>query len=253
MGSNVVTEQPSNVEPSGKALPWVADNDLLLAGHDATQVAAMEEALILVDDDDHQIGTASKRACHAGDGVRHRAFSVVLFNERRLLLVQRRASSKITFPGVWANSCCSHPLDNERERVAVGDLGVRRAAVRRLGHELGINGSALTEESIRPVTRFEYVARMNEEWSEHELVHVLMVRGNFELHPNRDEIDDIRWVSQEELDSMAAAEPLGEVVIAPWFELMRVHLLGTIWAYANGSEPRPDSQIHRFGEDGSVG
>lgn len=62
------------------------------------------------------VGSSSKAECHKFNqpgqpaGQLHRAFSVFLFNERGQLLLQQRARHKITFPGVWTNTCCSHPL-----------------------------------------------------------------------------------------------------------------------------------------------
>ena len=52
------------------------------------------------------------------------------------LLLQQRSRQKITFPEMFTNTCCSHPLYREEERG--GEEGVRRAAQRKLLHELGI-------------------------------------------------------------------------------------------------------------------
>ena len=70
---------------------------------------------ILVDDQDNITGSRSKYDAHRFNrtqprGLLHRAFSVFLFNEDNQLLLQQRARSKITFPGVWTNTCCSHQL-----------------------------------------------------------------------------------------------------------------------------------------------
>lgn len=74
-----------------------------------------KDECILVDDNDLIIGHDSKYNSHRFDeknptGILHRAFSVFLFNEEGNLLLQRRAADKITFPSVWTNTCCSHPL-----------------------------------------------------------------------------------------------------------------------------------------------
>ncbi len=71
-------------------------------------------------------------------GMLHRAFSVFLFNKEGKLLLQQRADEKITFPGYYTNTCCSHPLATPDERDETGHIGVRRAAQRKLAHELGI-------------------------------------------------------------------------------------------------------------------
>jgi isopentenyl-diphosphate Delta-isomerase len=100
------------------------------------------ENCILVDENDKNIGFASKRDCHElkNNGLRlHRAFSVFLFNNNGEMLLQKRSNNKITFPNLYSNACCSHPLDNiENEREETNAIGVKRAAQRRLNYELGI-------------------------------------------------------------------------------------------------------------------
>jgi isopentenyl-diphosphate delta-isomerase len=71
-------------------------------------------------------------------GALHRAFSVFLFNEEGKLLLQKRASEKITFPDCWTNTCCSHPLTRPDEIITENQLGVKNAATRKLEQELGI-------------------------------------------------------------------------------------------------------------------
>ena len=109
---------------------------------DETQVKLLAEECILVDADDKVVGSDTKRNCHLNEHIKtgklHRAFSVFLFNSEGNLLLQQRARSKITFPEYFTNTCCSHPLYREEELEEKGTLGVRRAARRKLEHELGI-------------------------------------------------------------------------------------------------------------------
>ena len=107
-----------------------------LDGHDSSQLQMMDEMCLLVDSEDRVIGSETKLDCHRNDGSRHRAFSVLIFDSEGRLLVQKRASEKITFPGVWANSCCSHPLDLESEKN--GPEGAITAAKRKLWQELSL-------------------------------------------------------------------------------------------------------------------
>ena len=113
-----------------------------LSSLDETQVKLLAEECILVDEADKVIGSDSKKNCHLNEqilaGKLHRAFSVFLFNSKGELLVQQRASAKITFPECFTNTCCSHPLYRQQELDEEGALGVRRAARRKLEHELGI-------------------------------------------------------------------------------------------------------------------
>ena len=76
-----------------------------------------------------QIGPASKAAAHHQAGILHRAFSVLLFDNNNRLLLQKRAGDKVTFPNVWANSCCSPPLNSKEESELEDSLGVKRAAI----------------------------------------------------------------------------------------------------------------------------
>lgn len=92
-------------------------------------------------------------------GLLHRAFSVFLFNNEGKLLIQQRASEKITFPGLWANTCCSHPLwDFENELIEENQLGVKNAAIRKLHHELGIDTKRFTVDDFTYLTRIHYKA-----------------------------------------------------------------------------------------------
>ena len=105
-------------------------------GYDRIQMKQMREPIILVNERDEIEGCGSKEECHYEDGQLHRAFSVFIFSTRGDLLLQQRSSLKITFPTHITNTCCSHPLYNSREME--GEMGVRRAAQRRLNYELGI-------------------------------------------------------------------------------------------------------------------
>lgn len=84
------------------------------SGHDEEQIKLMNENCIVLDWDDNAIGAGTKKVCHLMEniekGLLHRAFSVFIFNEQGELLLQQRATEKITFPDLWTNTCCSHPL-----------------------------------------------------------------------------------------------------------------------------------------------
>ena len=108
------------------------------------QVSQMRDELcVLVDDNDHVTGHATKEGCHQrgvdGSTLLHRAFSVFLFNSNNELLLQQRSSAKVTFPDFYTNSCCSHPRYNKEEMENRGFMGIKLAAQRRLNFELGIS------------------------------------------------------------------------------------------------------------------
>ncbi len=202
----------------------MADADLpdMLEEHNLSQADMMSENCILVDSDDHAIGSASKMECHIGDGKRHRAFSVLLFDSNDRLLLQRRSLDKITFPGIWGNSCCSHPLDIEGEN---GDpvAGVISAAKRKLEQELGIPLSVTSEWDFIHIGSFEYRCRWDENWIEHEIDHVLVVKADVEVVPNPNEIAEVQWVELELLDQIMDGVEWDDRVIAPWFR--KIHTL----------------------------
>jgi hypothetical protein len=90
---------------SSAAAARIAPRDLA-----AVDTAAGEpDALILVDAADRVVGRLSKSRCHEGNGVLHRAFSLLIFNAAGELLIQQRSPGKRLWPLYWSNSCCSHP------------------------------------------------------------------------------------------------------------------------------------------------
>ena len=104
-------------------------------------------------------------------GLLHRAFSVFLFDDTNRLLLQQRASEKITFPDMWTNTCCSHPLGIPGETgvtLAESVEGVKRAAQRKLDHELGIAPAQVPLDDFRFLTRIHYKAPSDGKWGEHE-------------------------------------------------------------------------------------
>jgi isopentenyl-diphosphate delta-isomerase type 1 len=137
---------------------------------------------------------STRRLCHDGDlyylnsfltnrllighlmtnidkGLLHRAFSVFLFDSQNRLLLQQRATEKITFPDCWTNTCCSHPLGVPGETgVSLQESveGVKRAAQRKLDHELGIKKEQVPLEDFRFLTRIHYKAPSDGKWGEHE-------------------------------------------------------------------------------------
>ena len=187
--------------------------------HDEIQSEMMGEMCLVVDIDDNVIGAESKLSCHKDDGIRHRAFSVLIFDSQGRLLVQKRSTQKITFPGVWANSCCSHPLDIESENT--GNDGVKNAARRKLDQELGIPMGISEDWAFHHIGRMEYSCRWNEDWIEREVDHIMVVNSDTEVEHNENEISEVRWVDSDEISRMMSGEGdwSGEV-IAPWFRLI---------------------------------
>ncbi len=154
---------------------------------------------MLVSESGEELGTEDKLAAHEPPGRLHLAFSVFLFRPDGTTLVQQRAESKYHFPGIWANTCCSHPEPGEELVVS---------AERRVLEELGVTCR------LREAGRFIY--RAVDPVSglvEHELDHVLIgeVRETV-LQPDAAEVADWRFVTPESVTG--AGPPDG---FAPWF------------------------------------
>ena len=199
--------------------------DSSLSKLDSSQLKMMEEMCLVVDDNDNAISSASKIDCHRGGGIRHRAFSVLIFDSENRLLMQQRAEEKITFPGIWANSCCSHPLDIEFEN---GDSkeGVIHASKRKMFQELGIPMEVSESWDYHHIGRFEYSCRWDDEWIEHEIDHVLIVRANVELSINKNEIKETKWLNHKQIIEMLGGEKeWSNMIIAPWFRMIWKHFI----------------------------
>ena len=199
--------------------------DSSLSKLDSSQLEMMKEMCLVVDENDKVIDSVSKIDCHRGKGIRHRAFSVLIFDSEDRLLMQQRSIEKITFPGIWANSCCSHPLDIENEN---GDEieGVIHASKRKMFQELGIPEKVSSSWDYNHIGRFEYSCRWDDEWIEHEIDHVLIVRARPELSINENEIMDTRWLTHEEINQMLEGEnEWKNSIIAPWFRMIWKHFI----------------------------
>ena len=161
---------------------------------DSTQASMMAEAVLQVDENDVVVGPISKVDSHYQSGSLHRAFSVLLFNSDGKLLLQQRAHDKITFPSVWANSCCSHPLASAEE-MEEGQCAWRQGCSHsetRSG--IGISPDSIDINDFHFITKMRYSARMNADWIEREIDHILMIQADVEVHPNPNEVSAIKWV-----------------------------------------------------------
>jgi isopentenyl-diphosphate Delta-isomerase len=136
------------------------------------------EKIVLVDTHDNTIGSMEKLEVHR-KGLLHRAYSILIFNSRGELLLQKRAASKYHSGGLWSNACCSHPTPDET---------LADATRKRLRHEMGID--------IQPEFAFKFIYRceLDKGLIEHELDHVF--RGFFDGTPfvNPNEVEDWKFM-----------------------------------------------------------
>lgn len=161
----------------------------------------MEELVVLVNTEDNILGLMEKQQAHV-NGLLHRAFSVFLFNENGEMLLQKRAEKKYHSPLQWTNAVCSHPRNGET---------YLDGAKRRLKEELGIE-TELTEKF-----HFIYKADVGGGLWEHELDHVFIGNYNAEFNLNKDEVEEVRFVSLEDLDKEMSENPEH---FTEWFKII---------------------------------
>lgn len=160
----------------------------------------IQSRVILVNEQNIEIGTAEKLAAHE-KGLLHRAFSIFIFrqqeninNQELELLLQQRADSKYHSPGLWTNTCCSHPNPGEN---------LLEAATRRLAEEFRLHITTL-----RDVGQFHYIAHFNNGLTENEFDHVLVGLYQSEAFtPNPAEIKAYRWITLAALKEEMASNP----------------------------------------------
>ena len=149
------------------------------------------EMLVLVDENDREIGTEEKLAAHQ-TGKLHRAFSIYIFNSRGELLLTRRAPGKYHSPGLWTNTCCGHPRPGER---------TVSAARRRLHEELGVTATL----SFGFYSR--YRADLDHGMQENEYVYVFFGRLSGEPHPDPSEVAAVQSLSLDEIKRRIGKSP----------------------------------------------
>ncbi|GER60293.1 isopentenyl-diphosphate Delta-isomerase [Patiriisocius marinus] len=160
-----------------------------------------EELVILVNENDEQIGLMPKMEAHE-KAVLHRAFSVFIFNNDNELMLQQRALHKYHSPGLWTNTCCSHQRDGESNI---------EAGTRRLQEEMGF----VTQ--LNETTSFIYKAPFDNGLTEHELDHILV--GNFNETPviNEDEVVAWKWMLLEDVKKDIENNPQ---IYTAWFKII---------------------------------
>jgi isopentenyl-diphosphate Delta-isomerase len=162
-----------------------------------------EERVVLLDDDGRAVGTAPKADVHGPDTPLHLAFSCYVFDTDHRLLVTRRAWAKVTWPGVWSNSCCGHPAPGE----PIGE-----AVRRRTRQELGIDLAGL--RLVLP--RFRYRVQMTDGTVENELCPVFVATATGPVRPDPAEVADHRWEPWPAFRDDVLA---GRAEVSPWCAL----------------------------------
>lgn len=162
------------------------------------------EKVILVDEQDKAIGAMDKMEAHRR-GILHRAFSILIFNSKGEVLLQKRSKNKYHSGGLWTNACCSHPTPHE---------SIDQTTRKRLKHEMGID--------LQPdfAYKFIYKSQLDKNLIEHELDYVY--RGIFDGVPavNHEEVEDWKFINIKSLRADLDQHPDRYTV---WFKLIMNH------------------------------
>lgn len=179
--------------------------------------ACQGRKVVLVDQDDNELGVEDILVAHQGEGKKHRALSVILYRKidgKTELLMQKRSHAKPVFKGLWSNTCCTN--------LRPGDTYIERA-VSRLSEEMGIN---VSPDDLRILYRFSYEAPdlTNPGWCENEVDTVLVGEwdpsassGQVEMKLNPDEAEDAKWMEYEAMKEDVEKNP---DVYSPWHKLI---------------------------------
>ena len=156
--------------------------------------------VILVNEKDVQIGLMEKMEAHR-KGLLHRAFSIFIFNSKGEFLLQQRSVVKYHSPGLWANTCCSHPLPGEE---------VLQAAHRRLSEEMGFR------TVLSPAFTFVYIASLDNGLTEHEYDHVFTGVYEGPVTPDENVVADYCYKSLHDIETSLQKHP-GDYT--EWFKI----------------------------------
>lgn len=159
----------------------------------------MNELLILVDENDQEVGLMEKLSVHQ-EGLLHRAFSAFIFNSNDELLLQRRATGKYHSGGLWSNTCCSHPISSEK---------ISETVPRRLKEEMGISSETYF------LFKFIYRAAFENGLVEYELDHVYFGRSDEKPDPDSSEVMDWKYMNLELIHEDVCLNPQN---YSAWFK-----------------------------------
>jgi isopentenyl-diphosphate delta-isomerase len=183
------------------------------------------DLVVLLDAEGQPCGTADRSTVHSEQTPLHLAFSCYVVDADGLVLMTRRALTKRTWPGVWTNACCGHPLPGEPFEQAIG---------RRLADELGARATAIAP--VLPDFRYEAVDASGIRENEVCPVFVATLAGG--VDPDPTEVMEFRWVEPGALADVAAHSPW---LLSPWSvaQIQQMDLLSLANALAAVPDPVP--------------
>ena len=169
----------------------------------------MTEYVVLVDELDNKVGLMEKMEAHINPTL-HRAFSIFIFNSKNEMLLQQRALSKYHTPGLWTNTCCSHPRDGE---------SLHDATKRRLQEEMGM------QCELKEAFSFIYKADVMQGLVEHEFDHVFIGTSDDLPIINKDGVESFRYDTVENIKADIERNPQNYTA---WFKIAFDKLLETL-------------------------
>jgi isopentenyl-diphosphate delta-isomerase len=165
------------------------------------------QTVVAVDEDDEREGLVNRLEAHTGDGVRHRAFTVLLFDTDDRLLLAQRSPEKRLWDGYWDGTVASHPTEGQSQTDA---------ATERLREELGVTPDQY--DGLRISDKFEYKRYFENRGVEHEVCAVLQATlRDTDLVPDPEEVAGLLWVPYERL--YEHREWYRQLRLCPWFEI----------------------------------
>ncbi|MDJ1430838.1 NUDIX domain-containing protein [Halostagnicola sp. A-GB9-2] len=163
--------------------------------------------VIAVDSDDTEQGLVNRLEAHTGEGIRHRAFTSLVFDRDDNVLLAQRAPEKRLWGTHWDGTVASHPVEGQSQEEATRE---------RLEEELGISPEQY--DDLRITDRFEYKRYFENQGVEHEVCAVLkLTLADKTLEPDVDEVAGLMWVPYERLHSNP--EWYRQLRLCPWFEI----------------------------------
>ena len=158
--------------------------------------------LCVVDEKGQFLREEEKESCHAGDGLLHSAFLVMIFNKKNEVMIARRSAQKKLWPGYWDGTVASHYFKDRPQQ---------ETALKRLQDEIGIISG-----NLEYLFKFRYQAKYNAIGSENEICDVFRVKNidPVDLSINLSEISEFQFVS---LPSLKKDIQYSIRKYTPWF------------------------------------
>ncbi|RQG91063.1 NUDIX hydrolase [Natrarchaeobius chitinivorans] len=163
--------------------------------------------VIAVDEDDTELELVNRLEAHTGDGIRHRAFTSLVFDQEDNILLAQRSPDKRLWGTYWDGTVASHPVEGQSQEEATRQ---------RLEEELGITPDQY--DDVRVTDRFEYKRYFEDRGVEHEVCAVLkLTLSDRTVEPNEDEVAGLLWAPYERLHANPAW--YRQLRLCPWFEI----------------------------------